>query len=140
MPTLAGTARRIGTLLILALALVAVGCDGEGEVQILSIDPAAGAMQGEQPIRIGGRHFRSDIGYTVYFGSQKAGSVTILNENELMATTPPGTEPGAVDVTIRADDGPAFRIAGGFRYENVGGNVMEQVGEAAQQGEGNLAY
>ncbi len=140
MLVVAGTARRIGTLLILALALVAMGCDEGGDLEILSIEPAAGAMQGEQPIRIGGKHFRSDIGYAVYFGSQKAGSVTILNDSEIMATTPPGSEPGPVDVTIRADDGPAFRIVAGFRYEDVGGNVMEHMGEATQQGEGNLAY
>jgi hypothetical protein len=97
-------------------------------------------MQGEQPIRIGGRNFRSDIGYTVYFGTKKAGSVTILNENELMAATPPGEEPGPVDVTIRADNGPAFRIVEGFAYQDQGGNVMEQVGEAQQQGGGNLVY
>lgn len=138
MSGFAGTARRIGILLTLALAVA--GCEGDGEVQILSLTPAAGAIGGEQPVRIGGRNFRSDIGYTVYFGTKKSGTVTILNENELMVSTPTAEEPGSVDVTIRADNGPAFRIADGFRYEDVSGNVMEQVGEAAQQGEGNLAY
>jgi len=141
MPQTASRIRRIVRLVLTLAALPLVGCGGGGEVQILSVDPRVGALQGEQPVRIGGKNFRSDIGYTVYFGNQKALQVTILDENTLLAVTPSRDSAGPVDITIRADDGPAFRIAGGYEYTDMGGNVVEQLGDTpGQTGQGNLAY
>ena len=37
---------------------------------------------------------------------------------------------------IAADNGPAYRVANGFTFEEQGGNVMEQVGEGAATGHG----
>ncbi|MDQ3034125.1 MAG: IPT/TIG domain-containing protein [Myxococcota bacterium] len=106
------------------------GCEeGEGgELAVLNLEPRAGASQGEQPVRISGSNFRQDIGYTVYFGATRATQVTIMDDNTLLVATP-SHDPGAVDVVIAADDGPAYRIVNGFTYNDQGGNVMEQVGE-----------
>lgn len=141
MPQTASRIRRIGGIAIALVTLLVSGCGEGGEVEIHSIDPRVGALQGEQPVRIGGKNFRSDIGYTVYFGNQRALQVTILDESTLLAVTPSRDSAGPVDITIRADDGPAFRIANGYEYTDMGGNVVEQLGDApGQAGQGNLAY
>lgn len=137
---------RRALLLTILSTLVActalIGCDDEGgEVEILSMEPQTGTLQGENPVKIGGRNFRTDIGYTVYFGNQRARQVTILDQETLLVITPPRDEAGDVDVTIRADDGAAFRIAGGFHYEDRGGNVVEHLGAGPTKSKkGNLAY
>ena len=127
----------------IAALTVACGDDG-GELEILRMSPQSGALQGNQGVKIQGRNFRNDIGYTVYFGSQPAKSVTLLDPSTLQVMTPSRETPGAVDVYIAADDGPAFRIADGFRYEDMSGNVVEQMGmepERRQEGgDSNLAY
>lgn len=137
-------ARATGILLSLGPLLggPAIGCgDGGGEMGITDIQPRAGATQGQQPVKILGRNFRTDIGYTVYFGNKKATSVTILDPETILVTTPQRDEPGPVDVTIRADNGPAFRIASAYRYEEMGGSVVEGLGEgAASSKKGNLRY
>jgi hypothetical protein len=126
-----------------ALMATAFAC-GEssgGDVEILHMEPRTGAIQGRQPVTIGGRNFRTDIGYTVYFGTKQAEQVTILDPETLRVITPQSSEAGDVDVTIRADDGAAFRITNGFHYEDVGGNVVEQMGSGpAKTKKGNLAY
>lgn len=112
------------------LATSAMGCGGGGgETAILNVDPRVGATIGEQPIKILGQNFRTDIGYTIYFGTKRAGSVTILNPETLLAVTPQVDDPGPVDITIRADNGPAWRISKAFRYENMAGSVVEGLGE-----------
>lgn len=112
------------------------GCEGGegGELAVLNLEPRAGASQGEQPVRISGANFRQDIGYTVYFGATRATQVTIMDDTTLIVATP-SHDPGAVDVVIAADDGPAYRIVNGFTYNDQGGNVMEQVGEGGAAAE-----
>jgi hypothetical protein len=128
-----GTRKLLGTWLGLALALGAGACGGGGEggeLEITNIDPRVGATAGEQPVQIRGNHFRQDIGYTVYFGKHRSGRATILDEHTLVVSTPSTNEAGTVDVVVAADNGPAFRIRQGFRFEDMGGNVMERVGNA----------
>ena len=127
--------------LAFGLLLGLPACEDDGKMTVQRINPQAGHTQGDQPIEIHGKNFRQDIGYTVYFGNQKAKQVTIRDPNLIVVHTPKG-DPGAVDVTIRADDGNAFRIAQGFRYEDMGGNVVEGMGEGAdgKKAKGNLAY
>ncbi len=131
------TNRSLGATLALlgwvgSVAVGVSGCEGEGgELAVLNLEPRAGASQGEQPVRITGTNFRQDIGYTVYFGPKRALQVTIMDDTTLLVATPP-SDPGAVDVVVASDDGPAFRIVDGFTYNNQGGNVMEQVGEGAE--------
>jgi hypothetical protein len=120
-----------------------LGCDSEGPMAITDLNPKVGHLGGDQPIRILGNNFRQDIGYTVYFGTRKAGSVTILDPNTILVTTPSQTAAGPVDVTIRSDDGSAFRIPGGFRFEDMAGSVVGKLGDATEvkkAEKGNLAY
>lgn len=118
------------------LALSACGDEGGGELQITNIDPRAGATAGEQPVRISGNNFRRDISYTVYFGNKRSMRSTILDDHTLLVATPTMDDPGTVDVIVAADNGAAFRIREGFRFEEMGGNVMENVGTATSgQGE-----
>jgi hypothetical protein len=94
----------------------------------------------QTPIKILGSNFRTDIGYTVDFGAHRATKVTIADPSTLVVMTPPAEEASQVDIAIRGDDGLAVRIPQGFRYENMGGNVVEQLGEQQQKNQGNLAY
>lgn len=114
----------------LATTLTSAGCGSGGtETAILNVDPRAGATLGDQPIKILGQNFRSDIGYTVYFGSKRAENVTLVDPQTLLAVSPQVDDPGPVDITIRADNGPAWRISKAFRYEDMSGSVVEGIGE-----------
>ena len=124
-------ASRLVLVGVLAVSSLVAGGDAEGgELEILNIDPRAGATAGEQPIRIIGNNFRRDISYTVYFGNRASQRSTILDDHTLLVATPSVEESGPVDVIVAADNGPAFRIRQGFRFEDMGGNVMENVGTA----------
>jgi hypothetical protein len=116
------------------LPIVACG-DEMGEIAITDVDPRAGGLAGEQPVRILGANFRPDIGYRVYFGERRATSVTVIDQETLLVTTPQREENARVDVTILADNGPAFRIAQAYEYREV--SAAEA---AAQKNKGNLAY
>jgi IPT/TIG domain len=128
---------------LLALLGPLAGCKaGAGDVAILDIDPKVGHTQGDQYVKIVGKNFRSDIGYTVYFGTKKSAQVTMVDPETLLATTPAGAKVGQVDVLIRADDGNAFRIPQGFKFEDMGGSVINGLGSGGVKKEekGNLAF
>ncbi len=127
-------------LCVLISSLFACGGEEGGELAILTIEPQIGPTQGEQAVKIGGQHFRTDIGYTIYFGSRRAGSPTILDPETLLVMTPRVEEASSVDITIRADSGEAFRIVDAYRYEDMGGNVVEQLGAPGKNKKGSLAY
>lgn len=137
-------ARVTGALLALGTltAGTAMGCgESGGTMGVTDVQPRAGATQGDQPVKISGQNFRTDIGYTVYFGNKKSESVTILDPETILVTSPQRDEPGEVDITIRADNGPAFRIAQAYRYEDMSGSVVEGLGAgAAGAKKGNLQY
>lgn len=124
-----------------AAGMTACGGSAGGELEITNLDPRAGATTGDQPVQIRGNNFRQDIGYTVYFGAKRAERATILDANTLVVSTPHMDSTGPVDVFVAADDGPAFRIVQGFRFEDMGGNVMEQVGTSGNApGEGQERF
>jgi hypothetical protein len=128
---------------VAALLVQLAGCDSKGgDVAILDIDPKVGATIGDQYVKILGKNFRQDIGYTVYFGTKKSAQVTIVDPETLLATTPTGQKAGQVDVLIRADDGNAFRIPQGFKFEEMGGSVVEGLGSGGvkKEDKGSLAY
>ena len=133
-----------GFFALLLFSVLVLGCESEGgEMTILDLDPKIGHTQGDQPVRFIGKNFRQDIGYSVYFGANKAASVTILNPELLLVTTPSRVEPGSVDVTIRADDGTAFRIPAGFEFKEMAGSVvggLGETGEVKKEEKGNLPY
>ena len=118
-------------------------CESAGEMAILDVNPRVGHTQGEQPVRILGKNFRQDIGYTIYFGTKKTSSVTIRDPETMEVVTPAGMDKGKVDIMIRADDGNAFRIVQAFTFEDMGGNVVQGLGTTpapTKQDKGNLAY
>ena len=128
-------------VMLLWTAPLWAGCQQGGEMSVLDVDPQAGHTKGDQYVKISGRNLRSDIGYTVYFGAQKASQVMIMDPETLMVRTPAGNAPGAVDIMIRADNGAAWRIREGFRFEDMSGSIIERLGEPAEaQPKGNLAY
>lgn len=114
---------------LVAAALGACGAEG-GALEVTNIDPRAGATSGDQPVRIVGNNFRQDISYTVYFGNRRSERSTILDDHTLLVSTPQVEEAGPVDVIVAADNGPAFRIRQGFAFEEMGGNIMENVGSS----------
>jgi hypothetical protein len=136
--------KAIGAAAVLLAAAGMSGCESGGDVQILDVAPRVGHTQGDQSVRILGKNFRQDIGYTVYFGKHKTSAVTILNPETLEVVTPSGVDPGQVDIMIRTDDGAAFKIAQVFKFEDMGGSVVEGLGNTpgAPKGEqkGNLAF
>ena len=104
------------------------------------MEPRNGAMQTQTPTKITGRNFRTDIGYSVFFGTQESPQVVIIDQQTLLVMAPQVDDAGSVDVTVRADDGQAFRIVDAFEYQDAGGNVVEQLGGATMQERGSLAY
>ena len=128
------------TLSVFAAALGGVACESGGEMAITGINPRAGHIAGDQTVEIQGKNFRMDIGYAVYFGKAKAANVTIRSAEAIMVTSPSGS-PGAVDVTVRPDNGPAFVLKQAFTYEDMGGSVVEGIGKpGTTKDKGNLAY
>ncbi len=114
---------------LLSALLMGGSCNSEtAELSVNGIMPQTGSVSGDQPIRITGTGFRGDVGYTVYFGSERAPAVTILDPQTLAVVTPAQEAAGAVDVTLRADNGPAFRIPQGFRYDEGGGATKTKKG------------
>jgi hypothetical protein len=135
-PNQKGSKRAVlGWLGLLGILLVA--CDSGKDMAILDVNPRVGATQGEQPVHIIGKNFRPDIGYTVYFGTKKTTSVTIRDPEMLEVITPAGMPEGKVDITIRADNGNAFRITDVFTFQNVG---TPGSNGAKKEDKGNLAY
>ena len=111
-------------LMALTLAVlgcgVLLGCGGGGEMKIGDVQPRKGAMAGGQRIIITGSNFRTDIGYTIYFGAKKSPAVTIIDPETLVAEVPQYDKAGKVDITLRADNGDAFKIAQVFAYDEGG--------------------
>ena len=113
--------------MIIGAVLLLAACDEpRGEMTFHQLDPNFGGLQGGKTVRVVGRNIRLDIGYAVYFGQQRSAQVSIQNERALLAVTPRRFEPGAVDVTIRADNGSVFVVKNGFEYINQAGKLLEE--------------
>jgi hypothetical protein len=126
--------------LSLLLAFAALGCETSTEMAVTGINPRTGHIAGDQTVEIQGKNFRTDISYGVYFGKNKAANVTIRSKEALVVTSPSGT-PGAVDVTVRPDNGQGFLLKQAFTYEDMGGSVVEGIGKpSATKDKGNLAF
>jgi hypothetical protein len=123
-----------------AVCLLAAACQGGGDMAVTGLNPRAGHIAGDQTVEIQGQNFRTDIGYTVYFGKGKAGNVTIRSKEALVVSSPSGSV-GPVDVTVRADDGHAFLLKQAWTYEDMAGSVVEGIGKPGTTKEkGNLAF
>ena len=112
---------------IIGAVLMLAGCEKAPHgMSFDRLDPDFGGLQGGKTVRVVGRNIRLDIGYAVYFGQQRSAQVSIQNERALLAVTPRRFEPGAVDVTIRADNGSVFVVKNGFEYINQAGKLLEE--------------
>ena len=122
------------------LATIVAGCQSNKDMAVTGLNPRSGHVGGDQTVEITGNNFRMDISYAVYFGSARAKAVGIRSPDSLVVTTPSG-DVGAVDVTVRADDGNAFVLKQAFTYEDMSGSVVEGLGESQGPKEkGNLAF
>jgi hypothetical protein len=132
--------RAAATGALAALCLLVGACQTGSDMAVTGLNPRAGHIAGDQTVEIQGQNFRTDIGYTVYFGKGKAGNVTIRSTEALVVTSPSG-QAGPVDVTVRADDGHAFLLKQAFTYEDMGGSVVEGIGKpGTTKDKGNLAF
>jgi hypothetical protein len=121
--------KKLGGILgvIIGAVLVLGACEKpRTEMAFQELDPDFGGLQGGKTVRVVGQAIRLDIGYAVYFGQLRSPQVSIQNEKSLLAVTPRRSTPGAVDVTIRADNGSVFVIRRGFEYINQGGNLLDE--------------
>jgi len=119
--------KKLGGILgvIIGAVLVLGACEEpRAAMAFHQLDPDFGGLQGGKTVRVVGRNLRLDIGYAVYFGRLRSPQVSIQSEKALLAVTPRRTTPGAVDVTIRADNGAVFVIKRAFEYINQGGNLL----------------
>jgi hypothetical protein len=122
--------RLIPAFLLLASPILAsCGDPADEPLSVLDLNPRGGSIAGEQPVMIIGTGFRGDVGYTVYFGSERATAVRIVDGNTLLAVTP-AHDAGRVNVVVAADDGPAYRIVEAFEFADTSGNVYEHMGES----------
>ncbi len=80
--------------------------------EIVEISPTTGPVDGGTPMLVLGNYF--DEGTEVFLGTRALRDVQVLNSNQLIGRTPPGTV-GPVDVKVVGDLGDDV-IAGGFTY------------------------
>lgn len=108
----------IGRLGILAgfVVVVAAGACSDEAASVRRVYPNFSSLRGDEDVRIEGSGFRTDMGYTVYFGTQRAPSVMVEDDSVLVATTPGVDAPREVDVRIVADNGKTFLLKKAFRY------------------------
>lgn len=113
---------------VATLALAGCG-DESGPMDVYNLEPRHGQTAGEQAVRITGANFRQDIGYAVYFGSERAGQVTIMDTNTLLVATPQH-DLGQVDVVVASEAGPAFRLHDAFNFDDTGGTTSDHGGSS----------
>ena len=106
---------RLAALTGVLVSLALPGCSDDAP-RVRRVYPNFSSLRGDEDVRIEGSGFRNDIGYTVYFGTQKASSVMVQDEGVLVATTPGVDSPRQVDVRIVADNGKTFLLKKAFRY------------------------
>ncbi len=127
--------RRMAIGLMAVVGLMLGACNkGGGELTIDKVEPNVGPTTGDQPVKILGSGFRTDIGYTVYFGPRKAPQVVIADSGTMIAVTPPAPKPAKVDLVIIADDGPAWKVYEAYEYQEPAGNIVEKLGEGKKKG------
>ena len=119
--------RHSGVILsaVIGAALLLAACEKPRDAMTFrKLDPDFGGLQGGKTVRVLGDNLRLDIGYAVYFGDLRSPRVSIQSEKALLAVTPRRFEPGAVDITIRADNGEVFVMRSGFEYINQAGSLL----------------
>ncbi len=80
---------------------------------ISAVEPAQGSVEGGTEVHIYGTGFAS--GAVAAFGATSA-ETTWVSATELVATTPPAAQPGAVDVSVVNPDGTKATLPAAFEY------------------------
>lgn len=75
-----------------------------------------------------GSGFDPNIGFSVYFGAEKAENVVVSSSNKLTVTTPSSAEAKSVDVRIATDDGKEYLLKDAFRYVAKSGMDIRDLG------------
>ena len=121
--------RKIATVGMVVLAAALTGC--EKPLSITDVNPKTGNMVGGEPVEIIGTGFHSNMGISVYIGSNKVDTVSIQGENKLTVSTPVGNEEGQVDIRVVTDDGQEFLLPRVFTYVkgSASGMDIRQLGE-----------
>jgi hypothetical protein len=84
------------------------------KLKVLSIEPAEGPLAGGQLIAMTGTGFQSEM--TVTFGTEEALKVIVGGDELAIMRTPPGLEPGPVDVTVTLPDARTTTVTKGYSY------------------------
>jgi hypothetical protein len=78
---------------------------------LIVIGPATGPLPGGTTVTIAGRDLEGTT--AVRFGPNAASAnFTVVSDNEITAVSPPGAEPGSVDVTVTTPGGTSAPVAG----------------------------
>jgi len=107
--------KRIALALIVAV-LAGLLCGCEKEFNVRKVSPAVGVIAGGEPVEILGSGFSTNMGITVYFGTKKAETVSIVGPDKLTVMTPGADGAGKVDVLIITDSGIELRMKEAFNY------------------------
>jgi len=84
------------------------------KLKVLSIEPAEGPLAGGQLVAMTGTGFQPEM--IVTFGSEEALKVVVGGDELAIMRTPPGVEPGPVDVTITLPDERTTTVNKGYSY------------------------
>ncbi len=105
--------------------------DSDGPV-IDSVTPDDGPVGGGTVVIIGGDNFSE--GDTVNFGGNPGTDVVVNSPTQITVTTPPGTAPGSVDVTVISDDDQSSTLPDGFEYTDGNGGGTPGDGDGGDNG------
>ncbi|HUN80415.1 MAG TPA: IPT/TIG domain-containing protein, partial [Phycisphaerae bacterium] len=81
-----------------------------------SVTPRNGPMSGGTTITLHGSRFESNV--TVLIGDQPADQVSLISPSVITATTPAGSQSGAVDITVIFPSGVQAALPGEFTYDD----------------------
>lgn len=82
-------------------------------MSVSSISPNGGVSAGNETVTLSGAGFQNNT--TVFFGSDSAQNVTLVNSSQITALTPPHTT-GTVDINVSTPDGQFDSLLGAFTY------------------------
>ena len=111
---------------VLYVILVGAGCNKDFGIR--DVSPEVGVLAGGEPVEILGSGFDPNIGFSVYFGAEKAENVVVSSSNKLTVTTPSSAEAKSVDVRIATDDGKEYLLKDAFRYVAKSGMDIRDLG------------
>ncbi|MBN2802327.1 MAG: IPT/TIG domain-containing protein [Deltaproteobacteria bacterium] len=109
--------------LMTILAVSVMGCDKP--LGVKDVTPKTGNIAGGEPITILGSGFQPGMGISVYVGNNKVDNVSVQGADKLAISTPPGNEPGPVDIRIITDSGSQFLMSKVFTYVKETGSAMD---------------